>query len=253
MLRAIAMAARLGFTIDAPIDDAIASQPRRNRRSAPARLIEEFYKLLRSGASERAFRMMAERRLLEPIAHELQKSAGERLWQSLAALDAYRKRHNEVPETLTNAVLLGSLLVPLGMTGHPRRPARHRAGTGSPALARACCRSHAAMSSGSVRFWGCSDDCWTRRLSPRARRALHASRPVSRGVDLARDPRTGAGSCRTLARLHRSVRACADRSCRGRTRRRRRSTPAADGGASASGSIRPRDQLSTRGCARTRA
>jgi poly(A) polymerase len=123
MLRAIAMAARLGFTIDPPIDEAIASSRAEITRSAPARLIEEFYKLLRSGASEQAFRMMAERRLLEPIAHELQKGAGERLWQSLAALDAYRKRHVEIPDTLTNAVLLGSLLVPLDLTGHPPHPA----------------------------------------------------------------------------------------------------------------------------------
>src|SRR5687768_4875329 len=52
MLRAIAMAARLGFTIDAPIDHAIGSGRAEIARSAPARLIEEFYKLLRSGASE---------------------------------------------------------------------------------------------------------------------------------------------------------------------------------------------------------
>ena len=123
MLRAIAMAARLGFTIDPPIDSAIASSRAEIARSAPARLIEEFYKLLRSGASEQAFRMMAERKLLEPIAHDLQKGATDRLWQSLAAVDAYRKRHEETPDTLSNAVLLGSLLVPLGMTGHPRPPA----------------------------------------------------------------------------------------------------------------------------------
>jgi poly(A) polymerase len=124
MLRAIAMAARLGFSIDAPIETAIAGSRREIARSAPARLIEEFYKLLRSGASERAFRMMADRKLLEPIAHELQKGAGERLWRSLASVDAYRRRHEEVPDTLTNAVLLGSLLVPLAMTGHARPPAR---------------------------------------------------------------------------------------------------------------------------------
>src|SRR5688572_17354632 len=122
MLRAVAMAARLGFTIDAPIDEAIAVSRAEIIRSAPARLIEEFYKLLRSGASECAFRMMAERRLLEPIAHELQKGAGDRVWQSLASLDAYRRRYDEIPQTLTNAVLLGSLLVPLGVMGHPRQP-----------------------------------------------------------------------------------------------------------------------------------
>jgi poly(A) polymerase len=125
MLRAVAMAARLDFSIDPPIDAAIAKHRHEIARSAPARLIEEFYKLLRAGASERAFRMLAERRLLEPIAHQLQKSAGEGLWQSLASLDAYRRRFQETPDTLTNAVLLGSLIVPLGPGGpvartHPR-------------------------------------------------------------------------------------------------------------------------------------
>src|SRR6186997_3283248 len=114
MLRAVAMAARLGFRIDSPIDDAIAEHRDDIARSAPARLMEEFYKLLRSGAAEQAFRMLAERRLLEPIAQELQRGATERLWESLAALDAYRRRFDDIPDTLTNAVLLGSLLVPLG-------------------------------------------------------------------------------------------------------------------------------------------
>jgi poly(A) polymerase len=114
MLRAVAMAARLGFRIDGPIDNAIAAHRHDIARSAPARLMEEFYKLLRSGSAEQAFRMLAERRLLEPIAQELQRGATERLWESLAALDAYRRRFDAIPDTLTNAVLLGSLLVPLG-------------------------------------------------------------------------------------------------------------------------------------------
>jgi poly(A) polymerase len=117
MLRAVAMAARLDFSIDPPIDTAIARHRGEIARSAPARLIEEFYKLLRAGASERAFRMLADRRLLEPIAHQLQKGAGEGMWRSLSALDAYRHRFQETPDTLTNAVLLGSLIVPLGPGG----------------------------------------------------------------------------------------------------------------------------------------
>src|SRR5689334_16945546 len=72
MLRAVAMAARLGFRIDAPIDEAIARTRGEIARSAPARLMEEFYKLLRSGAAETAFRLLAERRLLQPISTELQ-------------------------------------------------------------------------------------------------------------------------------------------------------------------------------------
>ena len=114
MLRAVAMAARLDFTIDPPIDEAIAEHRREIAKSAPARLMEELYKLLRSGAAEKAFRMMAERRLLDPVAPELQRSAANGLWQALAALDAYRARFDSIPDTLTNPSLLGSLLVPIG-------------------------------------------------------------------------------------------------------------------------------------------
>jgi poly(A) polymerase len=114
MLRAVAMAARLDFHIDPPIERAIATRRHDLARSAPARLMEELYKLLRSGAAEKAFRMLADHRLLEPIAPELQAKASQGLWKSLAALDAYRARFEVIPDTLTNAILLGSLLVPVG-------------------------------------------------------------------------------------------------------------------------------------------
>jgi poly(A) polymerase len=123
MLRAVSMASRLNFTIDPPIDAAIATHRHEIAKSSPARLIEEIYKLLRAGASQRAFRMLAERRLLEPIAPELQKGAGEAMWGSLAALDAYRLRFEDTPDTLTNAILLGSLLIPLGHTIRTLSPA----------------------------------------------------------------------------------------------------------------------------------
>src|SRR5688572_28026978 len=114
MLRAVALAARLNFTIDPPILGAIRLHRYEIARSSPARLLEEYYKILRSGYSERIFRGLAEAGLLEPISAELHRSAGEPLWRSLAALDAYRARFQSAPETLTNAVLLGSLLVPGG-------------------------------------------------------------------------------------------------------------------------------------------
>jgi poly(A) polymerase len=123
MLRAVAMAARLGFHIDPPIDAAIAAHRDDIARSAPARLVEEFYKLMRSGSAAPAFRMLAERRLLEPIAPELQRGGGEALWESLAALDTYRQRFEGIPDTLTNAILLGSLLLPLGHTQRSLTPA----------------------------------------------------------------------------------------------------------------------------------
>ena len=123
MLRAVTMAARLEFSIDPPIDSAIAAHRGDLARAAPARLMDELYKLLRTGASERAFRMLADRKLLEPMAPELQNGAGDPLWRSLAAVDAYRARFDAPPETLTNAVLLGSLLVPLGYNIRTLSPA----------------------------------------------------------------------------------------------------------------------------------
>jgi poly(A) polymerase len=117
MLRAVAFAERLGFALDPPVDDAI----RRNRgeiaRSSPARLIEEYYKILRTGASGPVFRTSARLRLLEAMTPELQRAAdGEEVSQSLARLDAYRQRFEAVPDTFSNPVLLGSLLVPVGFS-----------------------------------------------------------------------------------------------------------------------------------------
>ena len=119
MIRAVSMASRLDFSIDPPIDAAIAAHRGDLARSAPARLIEEIYKLLRAGAAEKAFRMLAERRMFEPVAPEMQKRAGDALFRSLAAVDAYRRQFEETPETLTNAILLGTLLVPLGYDVRP--------------------------------------------------------------------------------------------------------------------------------------
>jgi len=136
MIRAMVMAARLDFSIDPPIDAAIAIHRGAIAKSAPARLVEEFYKILRSGASERTFRLLSERRLLDPIAPQLQRGCGDTLWRSLAALDAYRKRFGAPPDTLTNAVLLGSLLAPLGIvpSNTPRALTQRGTRTTAPTL-----------------------------------------------------------------------------------------------------------------------
>jgi len=132
MLRAVALAARLDFTIDAPVLDAIRRHRHEIAKSSLARLLEEYYKILRAGASEKAFRQLAELGLLEPISKELHRGAAGPLWTSLQALDAYRRRFESTPDTLTNAILLGSLLVPLGISLHPPRPRASEA-DGQPA------------------------------------------------------------------------------------------------------------------------
>jgi poly(A) polymerase len=117
MLRAIALAARLDFQIDPPVHAAIARHRSEITKSAPPRLLEEFYKILRSGAAERTFRGLHESGLLRHLSPELHDSAGRSaLWTSLGALDAYRGRFQPAPAELTNPVLLGSLLVPLGFS-----------------------------------------------------------------------------------------------------------------------------------------
>ena len=56
MLRAVAMAARLDFTIDPPVLEAIRELRHEIARASPPRMLEEYYKILRSGAAEKTFR-----------------------------------------------------------------------------------------------------------------------------------------------------------------------------------------------------
>jgi poly(A) polymerase len=129
MLRAVAFADRLGFALDPPVEAAIKRNRREIARSAPARLMEEYYKILRTGASAAVFRTASQLGLLEAVTPELQRAAGgDELWQSLERLDAYRGQFTGVPETFTNPVLLGSLLVPLGVTLEDGRPGREPIG-----------------------------------------------------------------------------------------------------------------------------
>jgi poly(A) polymerase len=120
MLRAITMAARLDFTLDPPVVEAIATHKQLLALASPARLIEEYYKVLRSGAAEKTFRGLAEHGLLEAVTPELTPGAKDgRLGQALEALDDYRRGFEAAPPMLTNSILLGTLIVPLGLM--PRR------------------------------------------------------------------------------------------------------------------------------------
>ena len=121
MLRAIAIAARLDFTVEPSLLRAIRTHRQEIAKSALPRLLEEYYKILRVGSSEKAFRGLADVGLLEPISSELHRGAADPLWRSLAALDAYRRQFESTPDTLSNAILLGSLLVPLGISLNPPR------------------------------------------------------------------------------------------------------------------------------------
>src|SRR5206468_2851618 len=121
MMRAVALAARLDFRIDPAVLDAIRRHRRELARSSAPRLLEEYYKILRAGSAERTFRDLAAMGLVEPISKELHEGAGDALWRSLAELDAFRRRFESTPDALTNSILLGTLLVPLGLSLNPPR------------------------------------------------------------------------------------------------------------------------------------
>src|SRR4051812_15329833 len=88
MIRAIALAARLDFEIDPVLLGSIRRHRQEIAKASAPRMIEEYYKILRAGSSEKAFRRLADVGLLEPTSPELHKGANEALWRSLSALDA---------------------------------------------------------------------------------------------------------------------------------------------------------------------
>jgi len=118
MLRAVALAARLDFTIDVDTAEAVRQLRGEIVRSSPARILEEFYKILRQGRSRRTFEMLHDYGLLAYLLPEADRAiaaGGEALLGSLSRLDAYRQAGLAAPEQLTNSLLMGSLLVPLGV------------------------------------------------------------------------------------------------------------------------------------------
>jgi poly(A) polymerase len=118
MLRAVALAARLDFAIDPDTAEAVRHLRGEIVRSSSARILEEFYKILRQGRSRRTFEALHDHGLLAyllPEADHAIAAGGEALLGSLARLDAYRQAGLASPDQLTNPLLMGSLLVPLGV------------------------------------------------------------------------------------------------------------------------------------------
>ena len=120
MLRAVVLAARLEFRIDGPVLEAIAHHKHEIARSAAPRLLEEYFKILRSGHAAEAFKQLADTGLLKEITPEL-GDAPAAFWRAVSAIDRYRRRFESSPDSLTTAVLAGTLLHPLGLIGRPQR------------------------------------------------------------------------------------------------------------------------------------
>ena len=246
MIRAIALAARLDFTIEPTLVEAIRTHRREIAKSSQPRLLEEYYKILRAGSAET--RVSRARRTSDcsnrPRASCI-KGATDALWRSLAALDAYRRRFDATPDTLTNSILLGSLLVPLGIS----IPAGAHAGrTDAAAAAR-------RAAAGAARHRAAAAD--SRPAAPPAGPRREPARTARAGASRTSFATRWPGSRFTAARPNWSSTGRRWRAAmrprprqrlpqKARTPRRRHSTAVADAAVAAAASARRRDRTRNR-------
>jgi poly(A) polymerase len=118
-LRAVRFAARLGFTISPDTFEAMRRSAGELARCAPARVLEEIFKLLRCGRSARAFELLRAAGALQVILPALagaldgwDDARRRAFFAHLTALDRLVRSGAEVSE----AVLLGALLAHLDAT-----------------------------------------------------------------------------------------------------------------------------------------
>jgi len=109
MLRAIRFAAKLGFTIDDSVANAMAKRRDSLRNVPPARLFDEFIKMFQAGFAERAFLLLQEHRLFDQLFPETQE-----------ALDRDPRFRKFVSEALRNTdkrVAQGKSVTPMFLLG----------------------------------------------------------------------------------------------------------------------------------------
>ena len=121
MIRAVRHAARLGFRVEEGSWEAIGRNRARLAECSKARLMEEFYRDLRGGASVDTFRLMLQAGLLQQLLPESEEifpmdRPDALVWKRLAVLDG----DIEDGERISNPVLLG-LLFAYPLTEHLRR------------------------------------------------------------------------------------------------------------------------------------
>jgi poly(A) polymerase len=117
MQRAVSFAARLDFSLDPPVSETIARLGPLLAQAAPARLMDEYYKILRTGFAGRTFEALRQAGLLKVLAPRLHEAGATPEFRlSMERLDSFRQSFDDPPEALTNALLVGSLIVPLGFS-----------------------------------------------------------------------------------------------------------------------------------------
>ena len=169
MIRAIAIAARLDFTIEPTLLQSIRRHRREIAKSSLPRLIEEYYKILRAGLGGKNVppdgRGRAARADLDGAAQGRGGSAvalargGRRIPPSVR-VDAGHALERDPARQPAGAARHLAAPAPHGARLRSRTRARDRSGRATrPARASAICRSRAATSNGCARSSACSAAC----------------------------------------------------------------------------------------------
>jgi poly(A) polymerase len=124
ILRAIKFAARCGLRIETETYRRLLDHRREIEKCPPARVSEEFFRLLRAGAAKRSMELLVETEILDLMAPDLARglrgetpsvSAEEgavrsgRFWRYLEALDRSTERRPTAP---SNSLIMATLLLP---------------------------------------------------------------------------------------------------------------------------------------------
>lgn len=122
MLRAVRLAAQLGFTIEKHSWQALLDMAVRINQAAPARLFDELLKLFLSGAAVHCYRLLYQSPLLASLLPEfssyLQERNDGRVVAALHWLDNRVAAGKETTPQLVLAAIFGSYLTS-GVEGHP--------------------------------------------------------------------------------------------------------------------------------------
>jgi poly(A) polymerase len=115
MIRLLKFRARFGFDIEASANEALIQCKEEIIKSSPARVLEEFLRMLESGASAPFLSLMVEHRMLEwlakPLAYFLNGPHGKEVFALLTCADKVCQAYG--PGVLDRAILSACLLYPI--------------------------------------------------------------------------------------------------------------------------------------------
>ncbi|MCL1909790.1 MAG: hypothetical protein FWG05_02515 [Kiritimatiellaeota bacterium] len=136
MIRAVRLAAKLGFTIDKASVKAIGSHAHEIGLASKPRLFDELLKIFKDNCSENAFRLAWStgllKHLLPGVAAHISDSGGKGsvFWDFLAAFDTYRKSNPDdkvlASSNAASLIPFATLLAPLYLSKHAKSQKRER-------------------------------------------------------------------------------------------------------------------------------